>query len=114
MKRRAFQSLAALALAITATTLCSPLLFARVPQTFTGTIHDNKCVGPACATMCPIDKDPVYTLQTPDHAWVLSDPKLASQLAAKFAGQKVTIKGTVRGNRLLVQSVTPSSNRAAN
>lgn len=84
-------------------------LSARHLDRFTGTIHDNKCVGPACATMCPVDKDPVYTLQTPDRAWVLSDTKLASELAAKFAGQKVTIKGSTRGNRLRIASVTPAN-----
>ena len=80
------------------------ILTAGTTQIFTGVIHDNKCVGPSCATMCPVDKDPVYTLQTPDRAWVLSDPKLA----ARFAGQTVTIKGTTRGNRLRISSVTPA------
>ncbi len=87
------------------------MLSAGTPRTFTGVIHDNRCVGPACATQCPVNKDPVYTLQTPDSAWVLSDSKLASELAAKFAGRKVTITGTTQGNRLRVSSVQPANSK---
>lgn len=93
----------ALALALEA--VCVFGIEARTQGKFTGVIRDNQCVGPACATMCPVDKDPVYTLQTPDGAWVLSD----SRLAAKFAGQKVTIQGTTSGNRLKVSSVTAAN-----
>ena len=73
-------------------------------QTFTGVVHSNQCVGPACATQCPIDKDPVYTLQTEDRAWRLSDPKTA----ARYAGKKVMITGTTKGNVLKIVSVAPA------
>ena len=69
---------------------------------FTGVVHDNKCVGPACATECPISKDPVYTLQAGDDAWVLSD----AQKSAPYAGKKVTVTGTlVDGYKLKVISI---------
>jgi hypothetical protein len=69
---------------------------------FTGVVHDNKCVGPACATLCPISKDPVYTLQAGDDAWVLSDAKKS----APYAGKKVTVTGTlVDGYKLKVISI---------
>ena len=77
------------------------------PQSFTGVIHSNQCAGPACATQCPISKDPVYTLQTEDRVWVLSDPKTAASLAGKFAGRQVTITGTTQGNTLKIDSVQP-------
>jgi len=112
MKRSALQLVAGAVLFASA--VCSPNLDARKLDSrrrvsFTGTIRDNKCVGLACATMCPVDKDPVYTLQTSEGAWVLSDSKQAAQLAAKFAGQQVIVKGTASGNRLKVESVTAAN-----
>lgn len=68
----------------------------------TGVIHSNQCVGPACATQCPIDKDPVYTLQTEDRAWRLND----AHTAARLVGKKVKITGTAKGNVLIIKSVT--------
>jgi hypothetical protein len=73
-------------------------------QTFTGVIHSNQCVGPACATQCPIDKDPVYTLQTEDRAWRLNDLKTA----ARLVGRRVIITGAAKGNVLIIRSVTPT------
>ncbi len=70
-------------------------------RTFTGFVHSNQCVGPACATQCPITKDPVYTLQTEDRAWVLSDAKIA----APYTGKKVKITGTAEGNQISIKSV---------
>jgi hypothetical protein len=75
-------------------------------ETFTGIVHSNQCVGPACATQCPIDKDPIYTLQTGDRAWILSDAKTA----ARYAGKKVKITGTTRDNTITITSVTPTDN----
>jgi DeoR/GlpR family transcriptional regulator of sugar metabolism len=85
------------------------ILCAGTARTFTGVIEDNKCVGLACATMCPVVKDPVYTLQTSDRAWVLTNRKHAAQLAARYAGQKVTITGITRGNQLRIVSVQPAN-----
>jgi hypothetical protein len=73
-------------------------------QTFTGVVHSNQCVGPACATQCPINKEPVYTLQTEDRAWVLSDAKTA----ARVVGKKVTITGTAKASTIEIKSITPA------
>jgi hypothetical protein len=82
--------------------LAALCLASDAPKTFTGVVHDNKCVGPACATQCPISKDPVYTLQAGDDAWVLSDAKKS----APWAGKKVTVTGTlVDGYKLKVISI---------
>ena len=84
---------------LAAAALC---LGGRAPKTFTGVIHDNRCVGPNCATQCPVTKGPKYTLQSGDDAWVLSDRKTP----ARFVGRKVIVTGTVEaGNRLRVASI---------
>jgi hypothetical protein len=79
---------------------------ARVsPSTFTGTIHDNRCVGPNCAKQCPVKKGPVYTLQTSDAAWVLSDQRSPE----KYNGKRVVVSGRViAGNKIQVLSITPA------
>jgi hypothetical protein len=75
------------------------------PEKFTGVVHDNRCVGPNCATQCPVKKGPVYTLQSGDEAWVLSDQKTL----APFVGRKVTITGKAgAGNKLKVVSIVPA------
>ena len=77
----------------------------NTPQTFTGVIHDNRCVGPNCATQCPITKGPKYTLQAGDEAWVLSDQKAP----AEFVGRRVIVTGTVGADyKLKVTSITPA------
>jgi hypothetical protein len=84
----------------------SGLCFAGTPmKTFTGVIHDNRCVGPNCATQCPVTKEPKYTLQSADAAWVLSDQKTPAQ----YVGKKVVVTGTVEAaNRLKVTSIVPA------
>jgi hypothetical protein len=79
-------------------------------KTFTGVIHDNRCVGPNCATQCPIDKSPVYTLQSGDDAWVLSYRKMPGQKTpARYIGKQVVVTGTPGpGNRLTVASIGPA------
>jgi hypothetical protein len=77
----------------------------NAPKTFTGVIHDNRCVGPNCATQCPIDKNPVYTLQSGENSWVLSDQKTP----ACYAGKKVVVRGTLDAdNKLKVTSIAPA------
>jgi hypothetical protein len=89
----------ALMLAAASVTLAAP------PKTFTGVIHDNRCVGPNCATQCPITKGPKYTLQSGEDAWVLSDQKTP----AHFTGKKVIVTGTLEaGNKLKVVSIAPA------
>jgi hypothetical protein len=74
-------------------------------KTFTGVIHDNRCVGPNCARQCPVKKDPTYTLQSGEDAWVLSDQKAA----ARFTGKKVNVTGTIgANNKLIVTSIVPA------
>ena len=81
------------------------VLMAAPPKTFTGVIHDNRCVGPNCATQCPITKGPKYTLQSGDEAWVLSDQKTP----ARFTGKKVIVTGTIEAdNKLKVISIAPA------
>jgi len=76
-----------------------------VEKTFTGVIHDNRCVGPNCATQCPVTKGPKYTLQSGDEAWLLSDQKTPAQ----YVGRKVVVTGTVEAaNRLKVTSIVPA------
>jgi hypothetical protein len=77
----------------------------KAPNTFTGIIHDNQCVGPNCATQCPITKGPKYTLQSGEGAWVLSD----QITPARYVGRKVIVTGTVgTNNRLKVTSIAPA------
>jgi hypothetical protein len=74
-------------------------------KTFIGVIHDNRCVGPNCARQCPITKDPKYTLQSGDNAWVLSDQKTP----ARYTGKKVVVSGTLGPrNTLVVSSIVPA------
>ncbi len=74
-------------------------------KTFTGVIHDNRCVGSNCARQCPSAKDPVYTLQSGDEAWRLSDPGAS----ARFVGRKVIVTGAVGpDNMLKVVSIVPA------
>ena len=74
-------------------------------KTFTGVIHENRCVGPNCATQCPVTKGPKYTLQSGDEAFVLTDQKTPAQ----FVGRKVVVTGTVEANnRLKVTSIAPA------
>src|SRR5271157_4850531 len=82
------------------------LCFGATPmRTFTGVIHDNRCVGPNCAAQCPVTKGPKYTLQSGDAAWVLSDQKTPAQ----YVGKKVVVTGTVgANNRLKVTSIGPA------
>jgi hypothetical protein len=88
-----------------AASICVAMCVASTPKTFTGVIHDNRCMGPNCATQCPVTKSPKYTLQAGDEAWVLSDQKTPS----RFTGKKVIVTGTVEtGNKLKVISIVPS------
>jgi hypothetical protein len=86
------------------------LLASPATKTFTGTIHDNRCVGPACATQCPVRKTPTYTLQAGDDAWVLSDQKTPAQ----YNGKKVIVTGTIGpDNKLRVVSIKLQATSAA-
>jgi hypothetical protein len=74
-------------------------------RTIVGVVHDNHCVGPACATRCPVNKSPVYTLQSGEDAYILSAPKPPAQ----YVGRKVVVTGTlVAANKLKVISIAPA------
>ncbi len=76
-----------------------------VRTTFTGVIHDNRCVGPNCARQCPVTKDPVYSLQVGDEAWVLSD----LTPPARYVGKKAVVTGKIGpDNKLHVTSISPA------
>lgn len=88
--------------------------FADETRTFTGIISDSMC-GRDHASMKvdPLDecvrecirhsKDVKYVLLHDDHAFVLSD----QETPAKFAGQKVTVKGVLytKTNVIKVESI---------
>jgi len=89
---------------------CAPFLLTAVAiagspaKTFVGVVHDNRCVGPACATKCPVNKSPVYTLQSGEDAYILTTPKAPEQ----FVGKKVVVTGTLDGLKLKVRSIAPA------
>lgn len=77
-------------------------------KTFTGVIHDNRCVGPNCARQCASTKDPVYTLQSGEDAWVLSGARTPD----RYVGQKVVVTGVIEpNNRLRVVSIVPAKSK---
>jgi hypothetical protein len=81
----------------------------KSPGRFTGIIHDNRCVGPNCATQCPVTKGPVYTLQSGDAAWLLIEPLSDRKTPAQYVGKKVVVTGTVEtDNKLKVLSIVPA------
>lgn len=86
-------------------------LFAQ-QQTFTGTITDSMCgvshmakdKTPAeCTRMC-VNEGMKYALAVDKKLYTLEghEPELA-----KLAGQKVTVKGSLKGETMTVESVTP-------
>jgi len=79
-------------------------------KTFTGVVHDNRCVGPNCARQCPATKDPKYTLQTGDDAWILTDRKNPGRFSeTQYTGKKVVVVGTLGPrNTLVVSSIVPA------
>jgi|GEM_PF-3498814 len=80
-------------------------LSGEVRATFTGVVHDNRCVGPNCARQCPVTKNPVYSLQAGDEAWVLID----RTPPARFVGKRVVVTGKVgTDNKLHVISIAPA------
>lgn len=95
---------------------CALFLFAaglcfggQAAKTFTGVIHDNRCVGPNCATQCPITKDPRYTLQSGDEAWLVRGALSNQKTLDRYVGRKVIVTATVEGdNKLNLKSIAPA------
>jgi hypothetical protein len=81
---------------------------AKDSKTFIGVIHDNRCVGPNCATQCPITKGPTFTLQSGQDAWLLTGATGDQKTPAKYVGRKVIVTGTVAGHTLKVTSISPA------
>lgn len=85
------------------------LMFAAAPKTFTGVITDAMCgkdhssmnVKPdaKCVTEC-VKMGSKYALVVGDDVYELS-----GQVPEKFAAQKVTVKGTLSGKTIQVQSI---------
>ena len=81
-------------------------LAGQTSRTFVGVVHDNRCVVSNCATRCPVNKEPVYTLQSGEDAFVLTNRKHPDE----FVGKKVIVTGTlVAGNKLKVTSIAPAN-----
>jgi hypothetical protein len=92
---------------------------APAPRTFSGTITDSMCekadhsgmkMGPTdaeCARACNEEHDAAFVLYDGKTVYALSDQRAP----AKFAGQKVTITGTVDANthRITVASIKPAN-----
>lgn len=71
-------------------------------KTYVGLVRENAGAPPDSATQCPVIRPPKYILQTETEAWILAD----EQLAAKYAGKKVAVTGSVSdGNRLKATSI---------
>jgi hypothetical protein len=87
------------------------LALASAAETYTGTITDDMCLkdhasmkmgnDAKCVTECIKTMNGKYVLYDGKTAYVLSDQKAP----AKFAGQKVTVTGTVDGKTLKVASI---------
>jgi len=88
--------------------------FAAKAQTFTGTLTDAMCGAThmmegdpaACLRSC-VNKGSKYALVVGDKVFTLDSSDHATLDAlAKLGAQKVTVKGTVDGETIAVQSVT--------
>ena len=87
------------------------LILTAAPKTFTGVITDAMCgkdhsmmnVKPdaKCVTEC-VKMGSKYALIVGDDVYELSGQKIPE----KFAAQKVTVKGTLNGKTIEVESVT--------
>jgi hypothetical protein len=77
----------------------------KAAKTFVGVIHDNRPTADSRATQCPVIRGPIYTLQSGNEAWVLTDQKTP----AKYAGKRVVVTGTIgNDNKLKVTSIAPA------
>jgi hypothetical protein len=85
-----------------ATIIDSMPFIANPAKTYVGTVRENAGAPSTSATQCPVIRAPKYILQTETEAWILAD----EQLAAKYAGKKVAVTGSVSdGNRLRATSI---------
>jgi hypothetical protein len=87
------------------------LAVAAGKRTFTGTITDSMCIkadhsqmqmGPTdaeCTIACIREHDATYVLYDGKNVYTLSD----QQTPEKFAGQKVTVRGTLDGKTKTIQ-----------
>ena len=93
------------------TIFASAALMMAAPKTFTGVITDDMCgkdhammnVKPdtKCVADC-IKSGSKYALIVGDEVYELSDQKTPE----KFAAKKVTVKGTLEGKKIQVESIT--------
>lgn len=85
-------------------------LFAQAPQSFIGNVTDSMCgakhmmrntSAAECTRKC-VNQGADYALATGDKIYTLKGNKTEVR---KLASQKVTIKGTVEGNTIAVESI---------
>ena len=87
---------------------------ADATKKYTGTITDDMCgadhkaMGGTDAAKCTIEcvktMHAKYALQSGDKTWILSDQKTPEQ----YAGKKVVVTGTLKGDQLQVSSIAPA------
>ena len=90
------------------------LAMAYAADTFTGTITDDMCAkdhatmkmgsDAKCAAECVKTMNAKYALSDGTNLYILSDQKSP----AKFAGQKVTVTGTLNGKTIKVDRIAPA------
>ena len=96
---------------LTISLFAAATLFAgSVPQTFTGIITDSKCGGDHSSMHVTPDAKCVRECVKAHAKYVLFDGKTAFALSdqqkpAKFAAQKVTITGELKGDTIEVKSI---------
>ena len=91
-------------LVATGLTLASP---AGKEGTWTGSVNDSACgakmIDADCAKKCVDTKGAKYALVTEDKKVYILNPQ---DEAAKHAGHKVTVKGTMDGDTITAASIT--------
>ena len=95
---------------VAALALSAAALMAQAPQTLTGTVTDSMCGArhmmkdktPAECTRECIKQGSDYALASGDKVYTLKGDKAKFD---RFAGQSVSIKGTVSGTTITVESI---------
>jgi hypothetical protein len=106
----------AVSLALSFAMLLTTAAFADKAQTFTGTLTDAMCGAThmmegdpaACIRSC-VNKGSKYALVVGDKVYTLdSSDKATLDALGKLGAQKATVKGTLDGETIAVQSVSPA------
>lgn len=96
--------------------ILSLFALAAVSQPLTGIVSDERCgakhtmgADAATCTHACIKEGSKYALVVGDKVYVLDVDKDSASVLGKYAGQKVTLTGEIKGNTVKVQSVTATS-----